>query len=104
MMYNENEDMSSHIGALNSIMTEMKCACGLDLEKLHVVAQLQMMPQYGVWATVVTLLKSQNIAYLALDNVITLLTETCSRYFSRKAELRCCTGRRKTVNVILQQT
>ena len=75
--YEAGMDMSTHIGRVNSIITEIKANGGLDLEKLHAVIMLRSVRDAGPsFISVVAALKAQEEGTLTTDKIIRQLTET----------------------------
>ena len=70
-------DMSTHIGRVNFIITEIKANGGLDLEKLHAVTMLRSVRDARPsFTSVVAALKAQEEGTLTTDEIIRQLTET----------------------------
>ena len=47
--FTDGEDMSRHLGAVNSIINQIKNAGGFDLDKLHIVVLLRSLPKSNNW-------------------------------------------------------
>ena len=76
MKFEAGQDMSVHIGRVNSIITEIKANGGLDLERLHAVIVLRSVKDAGpAFASVVAALKAQEEDSLTIDRIHRQLTE-----------------------------
>jgi hypothetical protein len=73
--YKPGEEISLHVGEINSLIYQIKKAGGLDLEKLHIVMLLKSMPKNDDWNVVVTNLKSMDEATLTKERIVKSLTE-----------------------------
>ena len=73
--YKAGSDMSAHIGAVNSLINQIKRAGGLDLDKLHMVVLLRSMPVTDNWNVIVTSLKSRDEKDLTKEVIIKAFTE-----------------------------
>jgi len=83
MEFKTGQEISSHIGAVNGIINQIRDAGGLDLDKLHVVVLLRSMPKTPEWTTVISALKAQEESTLTKEKVARTLTETANETGSK---------------------
>ena len=76
--FKTGQEISSHIGAVNGIINQIREAGGLDLDKLQVVVLLRSMPKTAEWAATISALKAQEESHLTIEKVARTLTEVAT--------------------------
>jgi hypothetical protein len=73
--YDEDTEMSDHLGKLNALVNQIQSSGDLTIDKLHVVLMLRSIPQNDRWNVVVTNLKAIDEKELTKEKAARLLTE-----------------------------
>jgi hypothetical protein len=73
--YDEDTEMSDHLGKLNALVNQIQSSGDLTIDKLHVVLMLRSIPQNDRWNGVVTNLKAIDEKELTKEKVARMLTE-----------------------------
>jgi hypothetical protein len=58
--YNEDNQMSDHLGKLNALVNQIWLSEDLTINKLHVILMLKSLPQNNRWNRVITNLKAMH--------------------------------------------
>jgi hypothetical protein len=88
LSYQEGENMSDHLGKLNSLVNQIKSAGDITIDKLHVVLMLRSIPESQNWKAVIENLKAQDEGELTKEKVARILTERAAELSTKAAELR----------------
>jgi hypothetical protein len=94
-LYKEGSDISSHIGNISALITQIREAGGLDMDKLHVVVLLRSMPKTSDWSTTVTALKMMDEGTLTKEKVARVLTERARDLKESKKKVNGSSGGEK---------
>lgn len=73
--YKPGTEISSHIGAINTAINQLRKSGSLDWDKLHVIVLLRSLPKTGEWNTIAATLKAQNESDLTKEKVIRTISE-----------------------------
>ena len=84
--YNDGDEMTAHLAAVTKIVTEIRMAVGIDLEKLQIVALLRSLPNNVNWAGTVDSLKTLDEGALTLEKVTHVLQEKAEETVTKKKQ------------------
>jgi hypothetical protein len=73
--YDEDTEMSNHLGKLNALLNQIQSSGDLTIDKLHVAHMLRSIPQNNRWNRVITNLKAIDEKELTKEKVACMLME-----------------------------